>query len=130
MQEKKKGKNRGSTIIEVTLIMPMILMIMVLFITMLLSALQQAKAHAGLMITWTEEAYVDEMNSTNERRSGTNPLEQPGILQQDVRVFSEEVTLEMVNGYEITSTEQQKIRITETEKCLRRWQLFGSVDLQ
>lgn len=121
--------NQGSATIEVTLIMPVILMIMVLFISMLISVLQQAKAQSELMIQWTEETCKEAEQET----WGMDWIRRLGVgkgLNSAKRVYSESVSTELVNGYRIDVTQQQVIRVSATEDCLRRWQLIGNLDLQ
>lgn len=106
-----KYQNQGSAIVEVTLIMPIILMIMVLFITMLLGVLRQAETHAQLML-----AYVD-----------TDGKEQEGKVLQDAQVYSEAVVVKLARGYEIYSEEEQILRTSVTEEKIRRWQILEGV---
>ena len=121
--------NQGSATIEVTLIMPVILMIMVLFISMLLSVLQQAKTQSELMIQWTEET----CKAAEQKNLGLDWILRLDVgegLNSTKRVYSENVSTELVNGYRIDATQQQVIRVSATEDCLRRWQLIGNLDLQ
>lgn len=110
MNNIQRQKNGGSTVVEVTLIMPIILMIMVLFITMLISVLQQAKIHAELMIKAVDEAVL------------SNTI----LPEADKQVYEQKVEVELVQGYPIISKEQIIYRNTNTEECLRRWQLVES----
>lgn len=106
-----KRHNRGSAIVEVTLIMPVILILMVLFITMLLGGLQQAKTHASLMMEYTDESVI----------------EKTAVFEKDYQVYTQTVELEFVQGYPLHSIEQQIIRSTSEEERIRRWQVFGSL---
>lgn len=108
--------NRGSTVVEVTLIMPILLMMMVLFITMLLGVFQQAYVHSGLMYDSAEDESVDWDN--------------PEIIlsvQGDRKTFSRNVNIEFVQGYSISSDIRQTVRISGAEEKLRRWQVIGGM---
>lgn len=116
-------RNRGSMIIEVTLIMSLILMIMVLLITLLLAVLRQAEVHSALMTEYTshENKRADEV----ERMDILTDVEKE--TKGDRRIYSKSTELMLVQRYGIVSTEQQVIRMSNVEDKLRRWQVFGDV---
>lgn len=101
-------KNRGSAVIEITLLLPLILWFMVLLITMLLGTLQQARVHSGLMITY---AGIDSY----------------GKAEAGKQIYSETMEFCLTEGYGITSEEQQVVRNSNIEEELRRWQLVGDM---
>lgn len=106
-QRRENLNNQGSAIIEVTLIISVILMIMVLFITILLGVLRQAEVHATLMTEY-------------EKLQGSN-------TKGDCLIYSEQTKITLVQGYEVSSVEQQVVRISKVEDNLRRWQIFGDM---
>lgn len=108
--------NRGSAIIEVTFIMPILLMMMVLFITMLLGVLQQACVHSELMY------YSAESENTDWDTS-----EVALSMRGDRRTFSQNVNIGFVQGYNISSKITQTVRISQVEENLRRWQIIGGM---
>ncbi len=109
-----RNRNQGSTVIEVTLIMGLVLVVIFLILTMLLGVWKQAEAHADMMT-----------------------VEQDGTAQQDHEIctevagdriiYSKKVCVELVRGYAVKCREYQIERNTETEQRLRRWQLFGNL---
>lgn len=122
MKQGKQGTislgNHGSMIIEVTLIMPVILLLMILFITLLLSVFQQAKVHSTLMMEHTEDK-----DHGGSRENDGYSVE----VQGDRRIYSKPVEVVLVQGYGITSVEQQVMRVSDIENKLRRWQLVGDM---
>lgn len=97
---KKRRANSGSATVEVTLIMPVVLMILVLIITMLLSVLQQAQVHSNLML-----CHADEWGAGN-------------------KTYEETAQLELVKGYPIISEETVVVRRSFIETQIRRCQIF------
>ncbi len=108
--------NRGSAIIEVTLIMPILLMMMVLFITMLLGVLRQAYVHSELMY------YSAESENTHWITSETALS-----IQGDRKTFSRNVNIGFVQGYNISGSITQTVRVSQVEENLRRWQIIGGM---
>lgn len=116
-------RNRGSMIIEVTLIMPLILMLIVLLITLLLAVLRQAKVHSALMTEYT--SHENEKVNKVERMDILTDVEEE--TKGDRRIYSKSTELMLVQRYGIASTEQQVIRMSNVEDRLRRWQVFGDM---
>lgn len=102
--QNRRQKNRGSATLEITLLMPMVLMILILILTMLISALQQAQVHGELMIYYAD---VEALG----RKTGKE-------------IYKEETELQLVQGYELRSVQQQVVRYSETQDRLRRWQIL------
>lgn len=103
--------NRGSAIVEVTMIMSLILMVLFLLLTMLLGGWQQAQAHADLMLLTDRSKNMQEevkCEQTNDRI-----------------IYQKKTHLELIKGYSIDKTEYQIERQTAAEEKLRRWQLIG-----
>lgn len=110
-----KGHNRGSATIEVTLIMPILLMLMTLFITMLLGVFQQAEVHSRLM--------YDSAVGEEEKYQQNDSVHI--LFQKDKIIYSQGVKVSFVRGYEVSSKEQQVSRSSNVEDNLRRWQVLG-----
>ncbi|MCM1494805.1 MAG: hypothetical protein NC089_03300 [Bacteroides sp.] len=108
--------NRGSAIIEVTFIMPILLMVMVLFITMLLGVFQQAHVHSELMYYSAESKNTD-WNTSDAMLS----------VQGDKRIYSQNVNMEFVQGYPVSGNVTQIVRVSRPEENLRRWQVIGGM---
>lgn len=108
--------NQGSTIIEVTLIMPVLLMMMVLFITLLLGVLQQANVHSELMY-YSAEPERDDKQGPSVAIS----------VQGDKKAYSQQVDVTLIEGYGISYDVTQTIRISNVEENLRRWQMLGDL---
>lgn len=115
--------NQGSMIIEITLIMPVILMFMVLFLTLLLSVLRQAEVHSALM---TEYVMYENSGAAKWEEYDTG-LEASADVVGDRRIYSEEANVALIQGYGISSVEQQVVRISDIEGKLRRWQMLGEL---
>lgn len=115
-QIKRIRNNRGSTILEVTLIMPILLMMMVLFITMLLGVFQQAKIHSELMF------YSAGQEESNWQNSAVTLS-----VQKDKRTFSQKTSVTLVQGYDISCEVTQTVRSSSVEDNLRRWQILGDM---
>lgn len=109
-----KKRNQGSAIIEVTMIMPFLLLIMVLLLSLLLGVIKQAKVHTDLM--WY---------SISENTQHEQSIEVKTSTQGDKIIYSQQAELTLVKGYEIVSQERQVIRISKVEDNLRRWQMLG-----
>ena len=111
-----KKRNQGSAIVEVTMIMPVLLLIMVLLLSLLLGVLKQAEVHTDLM--WY---------SISEKLQNEQSTEVIISTQGDKIIYSQQAELTLVKGYEIVSREQQVIRVSKVEDNLRRWQLLGYI---
>lgn len=116
-------RNQGSMIIEVTLIMPVILMLMVLFLTLLLSVLRQAEVHSALMT----EYIMYENSGAAEWEGKDTAFEGSADVVGDRRIYSGEAEITLIRGYGISSVEQQVVRISDIEEKLRRWQMLGDL---
>ncbi len=114
----KKYKNQGSATLEVTLIMPLILLIMVLFITMLSGVYYQAELHSDLVVYSIES----ERENCLEKNEDVRRIE-----KNDLFIYSQEGMIQFVKQYELEFYIEQKKRVSDTEEKLRRWQLFGNV---
>lgn len=110
-----KEKNRGSAVIEVTLLMPLILLIMTVLLTMLLGGLKQAEIHSGLM----------HYSLSNEQSLNSPEIEVSN--KADKVIYTQVAGLTLVPGYEMLSKEQQVARVSHVEEHLRRWQLLGNI---
>jgi hypothetical protein len=97
--------------------MPIALMLMVLFITMLLSVFQQASCYTELVVYSMEELMGNQT---------TNVPENVQLQEGDLIVYSNEVTIQFLTQYSIDSQLEQRVRVSEVEERLRRWQLIGS----
>lgn len=97
--------------------MPIALMLMVLFITMLLSVFQQTSVYTELVV-YSMEGLMG--NQT------TNVPENVQLQEGDLIVYSHEVTIQFLAQYSIDSQLEQRVRVSEVEERLRRWQLIGS----
>ncbi len=115
--------NQGSMIIEVTLIMPVILMILVLLLTLLFSVFRQAEVHSALMPKYT----MYENSRTEEEKGKNTASEGKADAYGDRRIYSEKAEITWIQGYEISSVEQQIVRISDVEDKLRRWQMLGDL---
>lgn len=109
-----RNRNQGSTIVEVTLIMSLVLVVIFLVLTMLLGVWKQAEAHADMMMV-EQDAAVKQNHEICTEVAG------------DRIIYSQKVCVELVRGYAVKSREYQIERKTETEQRLRRWQLFGNL---
>lgn len=124
--------NQGSTTIEVSLIMPLILLVVVLIITLLLSDLQQAGIHSELVV-YSVEQIISRRESVDKKNIGNHELMHvtqsiPGYTknrQEDVFIYTGKAELELAADYAITETVEQRIREVEVEKYMRRWQMLG-----
>lgn len=111
-----KKRNQGSAIVEVTMIMPILLLIMVLLLSLLLGVLGQAKIHTGLMRC-----------SISEKLQNEQSTEVIISTQGDKIIYSQQAEFALVKGYDMVSQEQQVIRVSKVEENLRRWQLLGYI---
>lgn len=111
-----KKRNQGSAIVEVTMIMPFLLLVMILLLSLLLGVLKQAEVHTDLM--WY---------SISEKLQNGKCTEVAISAQGDKIIYSQQAELTLVKGYEIVSREQQVIRVSKVEDNLRRWQLIGYI---
>ena len=130
-QEKVRymNNNRGSTTIEITLWMPVILLVTVLMITLLLADLQQAKMHSELVVYSVEHEMAKEEGSRN--RNDRRAEEEPAVYsvvskEDDCVVYTSQSHYLIASGYEIGESLEQKIRSVDEIRRLRRWQLLGS----
>lgn len=114
--------NQGSMIIEVSLIMPVILMILVLLLTLLFSVFRQAEVHSALMTKYTMYE-----NSRTEEKGKNTASEGKADAYGDRRIYSGKAEITWIQGYEISSVEQQIVRISDVEDKLRRWQMLGDL---
>lgn len=116
----RKQTNQGSAVIEVTLIMPILLLIMVLMITLLLSVWKQAEIHMKL-VTYSAE----------QRLGGSVCTKEPeGMVQsaeKDCNIYSAVSELELLSQYGISVTLNQTMRDSDTQQVLRRWQLVEAI---
>lgn len=111
-----KKRNQGSAIVEVTMIMPVLLLIMVLLLSLLLGVLKQAEVHTNLMRC-----------SISEKLQNEQSTEVIISTQGDKIIYSQQAEFALVKGYDIVSQEQQVIRVSKVEDNLRRWQLIGYI---
>jgi hypothetical protein len=111
-------KNSGSATLEVTMLMPVILLIMVLFLTMLLGVLHQADMHSDLVVY-----------SARQRLESSPETETEYIRQNkgDAVMYSNTSTMQFANEYALELQIEQTMRITDTDKNIRRWQLLGGI---
>lgn len=111
-------KNQGSATLEVTLIMPVILFLMVLFITMLLGVYRQAELHSNLVVYSVESNWENCLKEHEDARRMEN---------DDLVIYSQEDTIQFTERYKLESYIEQKKRTSDIEEKLRRWQLLGDV---
>ncbi len=114
MRYKGQEKNRGMSTVEVTLLMPWVLLIFILGITLLLGGLKQGLVHSRMM--------------TEVRRSNCPEQSLPlvGSWISDEIEESEEVTFGIAFGYELGSEECFILRHADKENDLRRLDVYGS----
>ena len=106
--------NTGSAVIEVTLIMSMVLLVIMLLLTMLLGEWKQAETHADMMLCLGENQRQPDDRIETETHG-------------ERIIYSQNVNIELAQGYAIEKTEYQIERKRETEQRLRRWQLLGDI---
>jgi len=131
-QEKVRymNNNRGSTTIEITLLMPVILLFTVLMITLLLADLQQARIHSELVVYSVEQELAKEEESRNRnnrqiKMEGT-AQDKADRKEDDNIVYTSQSRFRIAVGYEIEEHLEQRIRSVEEIKRIRRWQMVGS----
>lgn len=108
--------NQGSTIVEVTIWMPLVLLVTVLMITMLLSILQQSGLHSGLVVDSVEE----QLQEGSKLAASQN-----GRMEGDVRIYSEQSSVQLALGYSVNESVEQRLRVKDVEQRIRGWQLIG-----
>lgn len=113
-----KDKNRGSATIEVTFLMPILLFLMVLFITMLLGGYRQAKLHSDLVVYSVESGWGNRTEVNENVRKAE---------QNDLILYSQEDEIQFTKQYKLEFCLEQRKRISDTEEKLRRWQIFGII---
>lgn len=124
------NNNRGSTTIEITLLMPVILLFTVLMITLLLADLQQARIHSELVVYSVEQELAKEEESRNRnnrqiKMEGT-AQDKADRKEDDNIVYTSQSRFRIAVGYEIEEHLEQRIRSVEEIKRIRRWQMVGS----
>ena len=124
------NNNRGSTTIEITLLMPVILLVTVLMITLVLADLQQAKIHSELVVYSVEQELAKEEGSRNRKN---RQIEVEGSAQDksarkegDNIVYTSQSWFRIAAGYDIGENLEQRIRSVDEIRRIRRWQMVGS----
>lgn len=115
LQGRNKG-NKGSTTIEVTLIMGILLLLTFLFIALMLAGLQQGVAHGELMeknlITRTDQE-----------------LSKQGISYEyegNQRCMQENLDMELIRGYGIAGKVEVRMNRSNGQEQIRRWRTLGN----
>ena len=122
----KTLKKKGSTTVEMCIIMPIILSLLVLFIFLFLSGANEGIVQGSTYMT----LYTYELTG--------NMIEKEGILQGETQILGEkmawEIKLYMKKGNVYAKAqklgERDRIYGTEYGLCtsrLRRWQLYGDI---
>lgn len=113
-----RNKNKGGTTIEITLIMPMVLLITFLAIELMLSVYDQAHVHGDLMLISAQE-----IKNTSVSDDGITIAEKFG----DKRIFCKFSEMNVVKGYGIKKRMEQCVYLTNSSKKARGWQMLGDL---
>lgn len=124
------NKNRGSATIEITLLMPVIILVTVLIFTLLLAGLQQAKIHSELVVYSVEQELAKEEGSRNQNNRQVTTeetvLHSAVSEEDDCIVYASQSRFLIASGYEISERLEQRIRSVDEIRRIRRWQMLGS----
>ena len=121
-----RKRNRGSATVEITLLMPMILLVTVLCISLLLGEFEQVKKHMELVVY----GVTSEIMGEGESDTWLKQLGNPEIKQREdnlLKVYYSQGEGQWVKGYGISYQAEYKMRDSNSIEKIRRWQLLGDI---
>ena len=121
-----KKRNRGSATIEITLVMPVILLVTVLCISLLLGEFEQVKKHMELVVYGVTLEITGEGDSDNPVKQSDNP-EIKQRKDNMIKVYYSQGEVQLVKGYGVSYQVEYKMRDSNSIERIRRWQLLGDI---